>query len=173
MEQIILKNINMNIYKILLVCFFVTSVSFAQKSPRKQVEGKIKEVSVAIDYGAPSVRGRTIWGDLQKYDKVWRAGANENTTVSFDKDVSIEGNKLPAGKYGFFIIPKEKGNWTIIFSTKNDAWGSSAYNEKEDALRVEITPEFVNGVQEQLLFTIEMNSINFSWEKARLAIPVK
>ncbi|MDH3323894.1 MAG: DUF2911 domain-containing protein [Flavobacteriaceae bacterium] len=163
----------MNIYKTILVCFFVTAVSFAQKSPRQQAEGKIDQISVAIDYGAPSVRGRVIWGDLVKYNDVWRAGANENTTISFDKEVSIAGNKLAAGKYGFFMIPNEKGNWTAIFSTKNDAWGSSSYNEKEDALRVEITPEFVSDVQEQLLYTVAKNSINFSWEKARIAIPVK
>lgn len=159
--------------KLLLVFFFVTAISCAQKSPKEQANGKINNVTVAIDYGAPSVKGRTIWGNLVKYDKVWRAGANENTTISFDKDVSINGNKLPVGKYGFFMIPKETGNWTIIFSNKNDAWGHFSYKEKKDALRVEITPEFVNDVQEQLLYSINNDAFILTWDKARITIPVK
>lgn len=163
----------MRLTKLLLVFFFVTAISCAQKSPRLQTEGKINNIAIAIDYGAPSVKGRTIWGGLEKYDKVWRAGANENTTISFDKDVSINGNKLPAGKYGFFMIPKEAGNWTIIFSNKNDAWGHFSYKEKKDALRVEITPEFVNDVQEQLLYSVNNDAIVLAWDKARIAIPIK
>lgn len=163
----------MRLIKLLFVFFFVTAISFAQKSPRKQADGKINNVTIAVDYGAPSVKGRTIWGGLEKYDKVWRAGANENTTISFDKEVSINGNKLPAGKYGFFMIPKETGNWTIIFSNDNKAWGHFSYKEKNDALRVEITPEFVNDVQEQLLYSVNNNAIILSWGKARVTIPVK
>ncbi len=163
----------MRFTKLLLVFFFVTAISCAQKSPRKQADGKINNIMVAIDYGSPSVKGRTVWGDLVKYDKVWRAGANENTTISFDKEVSINGNKLPAGKYGFFLIPKETGNWTIIFSNKNDAWGHFSYKEKNDALRVEVTPEFVNDVQEQLLYSVNKDAIILAWDKARIAISVK
>lgn len=163
----------MKIINLVLVFFFVTSISIAQKSPRKQSEGKINDATINIDYGAPSVKGRTIWGDLVKYDKVWRAGANENTTIAFDKDLSIAGNKLTAGKYGFFMIPNEKGNWTVIFNKKNDAWGSSAYNQEEDALRIAIKPKFVNDVQEQLMYAVKDNAIYISWEKARIAIPVK
>ena len=92
------------------------SISCAQKSPRRQAEGTIGSTSVSIDYGAPSAKGRKIWGGLEKYDVVWRAGANENTTIAFDKDVKIAGQSLPAGKYGFFIIPKEGGDWVVIFN---------------------------------------------------------
>jgi len=163
----------MKISKLLLVFFFVTAISSAQKSPKKQASGNINDVMITVDYGAPSVKGRTIWGGLEKYDKVWRAGANENTTISFDKDVTIAGKKLPAGKYGFFMIPTETGNWTVIFSNKNDSWGHFSYKEKNDALRVEIAPKFVDDVQEQLLYTVNKNAIHFAWDKARIAIPVK
>lgn len=159
--------------KLLLVFLFVASISCAQKSPKEHTEGKIDEINISIDYGSPRVKERTIWGKLVKYDKVWRAGANENTTFSFDKDVTIAGNKLPAGKYGFFILPVENGDWTIIFNKKNDAWGHFSYKEKEDILRVQISPEFVNENQEDLLYTIGENTINFAWEKARLSIPIK
>ena len=158
--------------KLLILFLSVASLSFSQ-SPRMQAEGEISEVTVSIDYGAPSVKGRQIWGGLEQYGKVWRAGANENTTVSFDSDVLIDGNELPAGKYGFFIIPNENGDWTVILNNKNDGWGAYSYNEKEDALRIEITPDFVNDVQEQLEYSIGEESIDFAWEKVRISISVE
>ena len=157
-----------------LLCFvLITSVACAQKSPRKSATGSINNVAVTVDYGAPSVKGRTIWGGLEKYDKVWRAGANENTTVTFDNDVTIGGTSLKAGKYGFFIIPKKDGAWTVIFNTKNDAWGAYSYKESEDAARLDVKPEFVDDVQEALMYSVGKNAINFAWDKARLTIPVK
>ncbi len=109
------------------------------------------DTDVTINYCRPGVKGRKIWGDLvpfglapgNKYSKdkpfPWRAGANENTTIEFNKDLLIEGQKLPAGKYGIHMIPSEKG-WIIIFSKNNSAWGSFTYNQDEDALRVTVTP---------------------------------
>jgi hypothetical protein len=106
---------------------------------------------ITIDYGRPGVKGRKIWGGLvpygmnpgNQYSKnkpfPWRAGANENTTIEFNKNVLIEGKPLPAGKYGIHMIPGEK-EWTIIFSKKNDAWGSFSYDQADDALRVTVTP---------------------------------
>lgn len=157
----------------LLALIFVTTISLAQKSPREKAEGNITGVSISVDYGAPSVKGRVVWGGLEKYGFVWRAGANENTTISFDKNVTIAGKDLAAGKYGFFIIPNEKGDWVAIFNTKNDAWGATKYKEEEDALRINISPDFVSENQEQLNYSVKDNSIIFAWEKARLTIPVQ
>ncbi len=162
----------MKTIKLLLLFVFAISVSCAQKSPREQATGTIDGVAVTVDYGSPSVKGRTIWGGLESYGEVWRAGANGNTTVSFDKDVIISGNHLTAGKYGFFIIPAEKGDWIVIFNKENDEWGAFSYKQEEDALRVNVTPEFVGDNQEQLNYSIGENAINFAWEKARLTIPV-
>jgi len=162
----------MKIIKIIVLVTFITFISCNKKSPREQSAGTIDGIAIAIDYGAPSVKGRIIWGGLEVYGDVWRAGANGNTTVSFDKDVIIGGNSLIAGKYGFFIIPKEKGDWTVIFNEENDEWGAYAYKKEEDALRVKLTPSFVNDIQEQLLYSIGDNTIDFAWEKVRLAIPI-
>lgn len=151
----------------------ISSISCAQKSPRKNAKGTIGGASIEIDYGAPSVKGRKIWGGLEKYGDVWRAGANENTTVSFDKDVKVAGQTLPAGKYGFFIIPNETGEWTVIFSKKNDAWGAYSYSVSDDALRVSVNPEMVDDNQEELMYAIANEGILFAWEKARLNIPVE
>ena len=155
----------------ILVFLLVATVSCAQ-SPRKEATGSINKATVTIDYGSPSVKGRTVYGGLEKYGKVWRAGANENTTVTFDTAVKIGDTDVKAGKYGFFIIPNEKGNWIVIFNSKNDSWGSSKYKESEDVVRLEVAPTFVKENQEALLYSIGKGSIDFAWEKGRLSIPV-
>lgn len=162
----------MKALNLLAILLFFTTVSCAQKSPREKAEGTVAGVNIVVDYGAPSVKAREIWNVLVPYGSVWRAGANENTTISFDKDVTIAGKKLAAGKYGFFIIPNQKGDWIAIFSTKNDAWGSSKYDEKEDALRVSLAPQMAGEIQEKLAFSVSDEGILFAWEKARLTIPV-
>ncbi len=163
----------MKTFKLLIAFFFVATISCAQESPREKTEGSINKINITIDYGAPSVKGRTVWGGLEQYGKVWRAGANENTTITFDKDVQIAGKKLVAGKYGFFIIPVENGDWTVIFNKKNAEWGAFSYNKEEDALRVNIKPKFVKETQEQLKYTVDKKNIIMAWDKARLSIPVK
>ena len=106
---------------------------------------------ITITYCRPGVKGRKIWGELVPYglapgtrysnDKPfpWRAGANENTTFETSADLLVEGKKLAAGKYGVHMIPSEK-DWIIIFSKKNEEWGSFSYDEANDALRVTVTP---------------------------------
>lgn len=163
----------MKILNLIIALVFVGQIGCAQKSPRVQADGSIGGAKITVDYGAPSVKGRQIWGGLEQYGKVWRAGANENTTVSFDKNVKVGGKEIAAGKYGFFIIPNEEGNWTVIFSKKNDAWGAYSYTEAEDALRVDVAPEFVEDNQEQLMYAVGEDGILFAWEKARLNIPVE
>lgn len=161
--------------KIVLLIVLIASFSVlaeAQKSPRKQAEGNVYETNIVVDYGAPSVRGRKIWGGLESYDVVWRAGANENTTVSFDKDITIGGKKLAAGKYGFFIIPKKDGDWVVIFNKRNSDWGAYKYDQKQDALRLNISPEWGENNQEQLTYAISENLIIFAWEKVKLSIPL-
>lgn len=151
---------------------FLTLLSYAQKSPRKVVADTIRNVAITIDYGAPSVKDRKIWGGLEKYNKVWRAGANENTTITFNKNVIIGGKSLKAGKYGFFIIPRKKGKWTVIFNTKNNGWGAYSYKEKKDALRYDVMPKFMNENQEILDYSFDNKNIVFRWEKVRLLIPI-
>ena len=161
--------------KALLMLAFFAAFSFvadAQTSPRKQAEGEVYETKIVIDYGAPSVRERVIWGGLEDYGVVWRAGANENTTMSFSEDVIIGGEELPAGKYGFFIIPEEEGDWVVIFNNRNADWGAYKYDEDEDALRLEITPEWTDENQEELTYYISENQIVFAWEKVKLSIPI-
>jgi len=114
-------------------------------------QGLGTDCDITIDYSRPGVKGRKIWGDLVPYGMnpgneysenkpyPWRAGANQNTTIEFKKDVLVEGKPLPAGTYGVHMIPGDK-DWVIIFSKNNAAWGSFAYDEAEDALRVTVKP---------------------------------
>ncbi|MBL7932422.1 MAG: DUF2911 domain-containing protein [Bacteroidia bacterium] len=167
MKTLLLKS------RFLIVLLAVLSTPlFAQKklaSPRDSVKGKIGNATVNINYGSPSVKGRTIWGDLVPYGKVWRAGANEATVFSTDKDLTVEGKTLKAGTYGFFVIP-EKDKWTIIFNKTAKQWGAYEYKEKDDALRVTVSPVTGNEMSERLVYKITPSGISLVWEK--LSVPV-
>jgi hypothetical protein len=143
---------------VLAFLLILPSTTFTQeKEVRKSLKASVMQrlgvdTDITIEYSRPGVKERKIWGELVPYglnpgnkysdDKPypWRAGANENTTIEFSKDVLVEGNKLAAGKYGIHMIPGEE-DWVIIFSKNSEAWGSFAYNEEEDALRITVTPK--------------------------------
>lgn len=108
-------------------------------SPRSEVSQQIGITDITLVYHSPGVKGRKIWGNVVPYSQIWRAGADENTTISFTHEVSIGGNPLPAGTYGLHIIPTEN-TWTLIFSKNYSSWGSFFYKQEEDALRVTVTP---------------------------------
>src|SRR6202045_1192028 len=101
---------------------------------------RIALTDITITYHRPLVNGRKIWGGLVPYGKVWRAGANENTTIEFSDPVSVEGKPLAKGVYGLHMIPNPD-SWAVIFSKTNTAWGSYSYKQDEDALRVDVKPK--------------------------------
>jgi hypothetical protein len=142
-----------------------------RKSKNGRVEGVAGGVAVAIDYGRPKVGGRAIWGALVPYGKVWRTGADEATTVRFDRDVLVEGQKLAAGTYALFTIPTE-GNWTVIFNRTAQQWGAYDYKEADDVLRVEVTPRAHDHVEE-LDFAVAGDAILLRWEKLEVPIAVR
>ena len=109
-----------------------------QASPEASVSQTVGLTDITITYHRPAVAKRTVWGDLVPYGQVWRAGANENTTIEFSTPVTIGGKKIPAGTYGLHMIPTDKGDWTIILSSVSSAWGSFSYDEKEDVVRVPV-----------------------------------
>lgn len=123
-------------------------------SPHAKIIQEIGLTEIAIEYHRPAVKGRVIWGKLVPYgmtnlgfgttkESPWRAGANENTTISFTDDVKINGHALQANTYGLHMIVTDK-EWTIIFSKTYTAWGSFFYDPKDDALRINVTPEKSN-----------------------------
>jgi tetratricopeptide (TPR) repeat protein len=116
------------------------NLTFPDLSQAASVSQRIGLTDITITYHRPLVKGRVIWGGLVAYNQIWRAGADENTTIEFSTPVKINGNELPAGKYGFHTIPTEN-EWTLIFSKDNAAWGSYFYNQSHDALRIQVKPE--------------------------------
>lgn len=161
---------------LLFTAMIVSATTFAQQakprvSPADSISRGIKNTNIDIHYSSPAVKDRKIWGGLVPYDKVWRAGANEATTFETDRDIEVQGKLLPAGKYSFFLIPKENGNWTAIFNKQPKQWGAFKYNESEDQLRVEVKPGKLKHPQEKLVYNITPQRISLEWEK--VVVPLK
>lgn len=156
-----------------LALYFVGHQAIAQDnatrpSPPAQVTQKVGDATVSINYSQPSVKGRKVWGGLVPYGQVWRTGANEATTFEVNKDVKIEGMTLPAGKYGFFTIPNEK-EWTIIFNKVPNQWGAFKYDDKQDALRVNVKPKKSSKFNEKLVYEVSpKGKVEILWENAEV-----
>jgi len=146
--------------------------SKARVSSNATVSQTIGTTVVTIRYSRPSIKGRKIFGGLVPYGEVWRSGANEATSITFSKDVKIQGQDLPAGDYSFFTIP-EKGQWTLIFN-KSIQWGTS-YDKSADVLRVKTSPEEAPE-REQLMYyfrNVSENSADAVLHWAGKAVPFK
>lgn len=169
-----IMGLHKKIYLFFITLLTVTFVNAQDKpaSPAAVATGKINGANITINYCSPSVKGRKIWGELVPFNKVWRAGANEATTFETDKDLIIEGSKLPAGKYSFFVIPNEK-ECVIIFNKEAKQWGAYKYNKKEDQLRVTVKQQIADSSTESLIYNINKNSIVLSWEKWNIPFSVK
>ena len=131
---------------------------------------------IKIDYHRPGVKERQVWGALVPYNQVWRAGANQNTTISFSRDVIIAGRNVPAGIYGLHMIPTDK-DWTIILSRDYRAWGSFFYNEGNDLMRFTTTPEPCD-FQEWLIYSFDdvtpsSTTAYLKWDKLKVPIEIK
>lgn len=143
-------------------------------SPLKTISGAIGNKSIAVQYGSPGIKGRTIWGDLVPYGEVWRTGANEATFISLEEDVLVEGETLKAGKYSLFTIPRENEPWTVIFNSEWDLeHGHFQYKEEKDVLRVTAAPEWVENDQEWLSIAIVPDGLVIKWEKLVLPISME
>jgi len=137
-------------------------VSFSQQIPMPQASPSAKIIqqfglsTVTVDYSRPSTRGRKIFGELVPFGQVWRTGANSATQLTFSTEVSIGGQKVPAGSYALYAIP-EKNEWTMILSKKTELWGSIGYNEADDQLRFK-SPSSKTGKKYET-FEISFNNI--------------
>lgn len=171
---------------LLLLCLLVSGslssvaaqeLEFPRVSPKSSVSTTIGFTEVTIHYSAPAVKDRTIWGSLVPYGEVWRAGADEATTVEFSTDVNLEGQTVKAGKYALFFIPGE-AEWTVILNKNHDQWGAEKYDEALDEVRFDVEPKMNEASQERLTYTIhdmkvDMGYIKLGWEKMRLFLRFK
>ncbi len=130
--------------------------------------------TISIDYSQPSVKGRTIGKDLEpKAGEVWRTGANEATVFEVNKDIMVEGKKLPKGKYGLFTLV-EGDNWTIIFNKTWKQWGAMNYKEADDQLRVMVKAGKADPFAEKMTFTMnDEGIISLLWGDHKVDIAIK
>lgn len=150
-------------------------VKTPQASPSTKIEQVVGLTDVEIDYSRPSTKGRTVYGELVPYGKLWRTGANANTTITFSEDVIIDGKTLKKGKYALYTLPKAD-SWDVIFYADTDNWGlPENWDDAKVALRTTVKPETLNRKVET--FTIAVNNVEndsafleLSWEKTIVAV---
>jgi len=149
-------------------------------SPRDSVSGMIGGATISINYGAPSLRGRKILGVIEPYGKVWRAGANAATIFTTDKDIIVEGQKLPAGKYSLFAIPGER-EWQVIFNSQTGQWGIkknpdgpgtvAGDDPSKDVLVITVKPVKA-GPTERLAYTLDDKGFSLVWEDVKIPVSI-
>ena len=145
-------------------------------SPNAKVSQFIGVTEVAVEYSSPGVKNRKIWGAVVPYDKVWRAGANSATKISFSKDVIIDGKPVTAGSYAFFVQPSP-GKWTLILNKDPKNAGIFGYDKANDVLRVDVKPQ-PSPMRERLAYLFSNfndagGSLDLEWEKVRASLPIK
>ncbi len=156
----------------------IEEVPAPPKSPRLQSSGVANGVQVDIDYGSPFVKERKIWGELVPFDKIWRAGANDATAITFGSDVVINGKPVVAGTYALFMIPKEGQTWTVILNEEwskeiHGVWGSYDHKPEKDVLRFEVKPTFSEDILESLTYTVTQKGLMFAWADASFEFEIK
>jgi len=161
-----------------LVCtsFSVKAQDLPRPSPAQEVTQRVGLTDITVTYSRPSAKGRVIFGELVPFGEMWRLGANERTTFTTTDDIIIGGESLDAGTYGLIAIPGEK-EWTLIFSSESEGWGTGGYDKKDDVIRVKAAVKKGTENVESLTIgfdKLETKSAHFiiAWTDARVAIPV-
>ena len=148
-------------------------------SPEKNASYDNEGLKIRVAYNSPEKRGRQIFGGLVPFGKVWRTGANEPTTFDTNKEISVLGKKLPAGKYSLWTIPNEK-TWTVIFNSEVPLWGISfdgqpSKEASKDVLSVEVPVVIQDKEFEQFTISVEKGGedieLVFIWDKTLVAVP--
>ena len=153
------------------------SNDFPRASPNAMIGQTIGVTDVTLTYARPSVKGRTVFGDLEKFGKPWRVGANEATTITFAHKVSIEGKPIPAGTYALLAIPHNQTDWTVIINGVASMWGAYVYDSTKDVLRVNVKA-LPTEHHELLTFdftdvTAKSATLSFAWAKTRVPIRIE
>jgi len=161
---------------LLLSTSLFSQLELPQSSPKASIGYRVGLTDVTINYSSPAVKKRAIYGTLVPFDKVWRAGANKCTDITFSTDVKIGKVTVSKGKYGFFLIPKSGNTWTAILNSDFEQWGAYDYKESKDIVRIDVPVEVLAKSIEHLQYRIDDRGIDqgaivFEWEKKRVAVP--
>ncbi|MBX2924611.1 MAG: DUF2911 domain-containing protein [Chitinophagaceae bacterium] len=170
--------------KILLLAAFSGFICFSQAqqlktpapSPLQVTKQDFGLASVEVSYSRPAVKGRTIFGDLVPYGKVWRTGANAATTITFGDDVTFGGQKVPAGKYGLLTIP-EASQWTVILSKQLNVTSPAAYKQDQDVVRIKVDAHNMQFSLESFLISFDKvlpssMDLIIGWDKTIVVVPI-
>lgn len=167
---------------IFAIALFFIFDSYAQQivtprpSPDATVSQMVGVTKVTIDYSSPGVKNRVIWGELVPYNEIWRTGANELTTISFDDPVKINGSELAAGTYGIHTIPTME-DWEIIFSKEAKVDGSSNFNPEKEVLRIKVRPEEHHFMERMSFLFADVTetsvNVNLLWEKLKVSFTIE
>lgn len=161
----------------MVVAFIASSqISRPSLSPRIKTEQKVGMVNVTLDYGQPNKQKRKIFGGLIPYNKLWRTGANASTKISFDNEVKLANQMIPAGSYALYTIPGEK-QWTVIIYKNTKHWGTAGYDEKDDLVRFTVPVEPLKDTQETFSIHFEHFNTNggdmvITWENTKISMPL-
>jgi hypothetical protein len=153
-------------------------VKMMWESPAASVSQTVGITDVTIKYHRPGVKGREIWGKLVPFGQVWRAGANEATTISFSTPVKIAGKDVPAGTYALFVLLASKEKWTFILAKNPEQWGAFSYKPDQDVLRLDATPAAAATPREWLAYELDPTgkntlTVSLVWEKVRASFPIE
>jgi Protein of unknown function (DUF2911) len=148
-----------------------------QASPRAQVMQSVGLTDITVEYHSPAVRGRNVWGGLVPYDQVWRAGANENTIITFSTPVLLKQQLLPAGRYSYYVVPHQDRDWELVLNKVTTHWGSEGYDQRDDIIRVPVMPETAPFHENLLYWFSDIKPtgahLNLTWEKRTLMLPIE
>jgi len=164
------------LFPFIAVTVFTQDLETPRPSPNAMVSQTVGVTHITIDYSSPGVKGRTIWGELVPYNEVWRTGANEVTSITFDDPVKINGHELAAGTYGIHTIPTEN-EWDIIFSGDTEVDAGSQFNEEKEVLRIKVFPEEVSFIERMVFIftntTDNKTTANLWWKKLRIPFDIE
>lgn len=184
---------NVKLFVGVLVLAFLASVTqkataqlqSPSPSPAGYVSQTVGFTKISIDYSSPGVKGRKVFGELEKYGVSWRAGANGPTMIEFSTGVSIGGKNIGAGKYSLFITPMQTGEWTIHLNSKGNAVFAYMKDDKideaalalDDAATIKVTPVMATESMERLAYAVsaqdnKVAKVTMAWDKVRLSFVV-
>ena len=151
-----------------------TAAAYAQQrqSPMKTVTQTVNGKQITITYSSPSVKGREIWGALVPYNKVWRTGANEATTIELSEDCTVGGKLLKKGKYALFTIPNEQ-EWTIIINEESSQWGAYKYDPNKDLIRFKATAMEIPKTEAFDISVTDVGKVSLAWDKLKVSFDVQ
>ena len=172
-----MKKFILSIVALASLSYGIQAQELPKPSPSAEIEQRIGLTDITVKYSRPGVKGRTIWGELVKFDDVWRAGANKATFFSTSADIKVQGKELPKGDYSVFIIPSKAGDWTVIFNKETELWGAGDYKMEDDQLRVMAKASKSSEMVERLEYrfmNVDEKSGMFvmDWENTRLSVKI-